>query len=92
MRMGALYLFTKSSGKCHYTIAAWHWCDSLTWSWILSWHPREPLCRIGSYWMRNIKGINLPVLGDFSFHTQRAMRGYYKKKPTKAISDDAGVK
>lgn len=78
MKIGALIIFEKTNSKNHYNLAAWHWRDSLTWSWILSWHPRQPLCRVGFYWLPSIRGLNLPILGDFCFHRQRAMRGYYK--------------
>ena len=79
MRIGALSLFEKTNTEHHYNLAAWHWYDSLTWSWILSWHPRNRSCRRGLYSLRRVVRINLPLLGDFSFHRQRALRGYYMK-------------
>jgi hypothetical protein len=65
-----------------YLLAAWHWKWSLTWRWILSWSKwYAPPGRQGFTFMRTHRGrgfnfttgLNLPLIGHFSFQTQPNM-------------------
>ena len=67
-----MYLFNKQlalfkRGTCgtdkagHYVIAAWHWKDSITWRWLLWWHPFH------NYNLRT------RLMGTFFFATQKNM-------------------
>jgi hypothetical protein len=68
-------------------IAALHWQWSLTWRWILTWHPSVKTMLVAGhrqprfYWIRHrgaglnfMAGARIPLLGDFSIHTQPNMR------------------
>ena len=80
MKIGALSFFTREhcNGKRinSWTIAALHWCWSLTWSWLLSYSMR---CggRLGPYFIRTnggcIAGLNMGRLGSFFFQRQSTM-------------------
>jgi len=65
MRRGPLYL---GEGN----VAAWHWSWSVTWRWVLRITRHDPRVRMGSFWLRSIKGINTPWV-DLCLHVQGNM-------------------
>jgi len=85
MTLGNLMLFQQShcngepSGS--WVLLAWHWKNSITWRWVLSWTHWSKSCLLGINTMRIHKGqgfnfvvnINFPVIGQWSFTTQPNM-------------------
>ena len=74
MKIGALTILKKCEGN-RWLIAAWHSSKSVTWSWLLAWHPRSPNTKRGWYRLdagkgRSFMGLNSMVVGDFHFQRQ----------------------
>jgi hypothetical protein len=73
MKIGPIYFFQETNTPWHLDLPALRWDDSITWWFILSWHPRVKECRLGFYRSGRHCGVNIPVLGDFSFQWQDNM-------------------
>lgn len=86
MTIGALCLMNRQHSNgvrtSGWTLAAWHWKWSITWRWVLSWHPRSKATH-NRYKVTIHQGDGLLCgfnsgFGHLHFHSQPNMR---RRKP-----------
>lgn len=73
MIIGEFGIFERTNSPLHINILSWHRDDSITWRFVLSWHPHNKHCTLGFYKHGRQIGANIPLIGDFNFQWQEHM-------------------